>query len=130
MPTLLVVDDEAQLRLTLRAHLQREGFQLVEAEDGRAALKVIEGHKIDLALIDILMPNMDGIEMIRALRAQDARLPIIAMSGGGRLDARDMLSAARKLGADATIAKPFSMKDVLKMIHDLLAAQSGDTHSQ
>ena len=124
MPTILVVDDEALVRRTLRIQLEKVGFTFIEAEDGRAAVEIAAAKDIDIALVDILMPNMDGIELIRALRIRRPALPIVAMSGGGRLEASDMLDVAAKLGADITIAKPVGAKDIMKAINDLLAARN------
>lgn len=123
MTTILVIDDEALLRQTLRIHLEREGHTLIEAADGPAGLKAIAEGGIGLTLVDILMPQMDGIEVIRAIRREHRDMPIIAMSGGGRLAAPQVLDPAGKLGADFTIAKPFSMKDIAAAVARLLSAE-------
>jgi len=120
MTTILVIDDEALLRQTLRIHLERDGYAVIEAANGRAGLEAAQGD-VDLVLVDILMPDMDGIEVIRALRRSHPELPIIAMSGGGRLAAPQVLDPAGKLGANMTIAKPFSMKDIAAAVAGLLA---------
>lgn len=121
MTTILVIDDEDLLRQTLRIHLEREGYQIVEAPDGPSGIAAVESGGIDLVLVDILMPMMDGIEVIRALRKGHPQLRIIAMSGGGRLAAPSLLHPAGRLGADVTIAKPFGMKDIARTIAELLA---------
>ena len=79
--TILVVDDEAQIRTTLRGVLSDEGFDVVEAENGRAALEVLAHQAPRLAIVDIWMPEVDGIELVQRMRTQAPGVPIIVISG-------------------------------------------------
>ena len=84
--TILVVDDEAQIRNTLRGVLSDEGFDVLEAENGRAALEVLAHRKPRLAIVDIWMPEVDGIELVQRMRTQAPRVPIIVISGHGTIE--------------------------------------------
>ena len=74
----LVVDDEHGIRLLLRRYLEREGYRVVEAADGAAALAVLATQPIDLAVVDVMMPKVDGFELVRQVRAR-SDLPVILL---------------------------------------------------
>ena len=95
MTRILVVDDNAGVRTSARALLEAAGFQVVEAESGAAALRVLRSEGADVVLTDIFLPDTDGIELSHALRRDSPDLPIVAMSGGGK----DVLAVARSFGA-------------------------------
>ena len=111
--TLLVVDDQDDLRLTLQATLEGAGYRVVTAADGRDANKAFAHERLDLVLTDLLMPDKDGIEVITDLRESRPELPVIAMSGGGKMSADYYLKLARALGAKAILQKPFSNEQLL-----------------
>jgi DNA-binding response OmpR family regulator len=113
MAKILVIDDNDLVRASTRSILEAEGYAVEEAGDGDAGLARAKSYAPDLILTDIVMPNKEGIEMIRDLRGRGYLGPIIAMSGGGRLDATEVLDLAGKLGADACIAKPFKKAELL-----------------
>jgi DNA-binding response OmpR family regulator len=108
----LVIDDEATLRQTMRRMLESAGHTVMEAENGRVGLEVFRLQPADVVVTDIIMPQKEGIETIRDLRVIAPGVRIIAVSGGGRNQDMDFLRIARKLGADATLAKPFR-KEIL-----------------
>jgi CheY-like chemotaxis protein len=83
MPSILLIDDDDTMRLTLCRSLERAGYETHATGNGRAALKCLREAPVDLILTDILMPEMEGIELILSLRRSHPALPIIAMSGGG-----------------------------------------------
>ncbi len=120
MRHILVVDDEPQIRGMLGTFLRRSGFEVSEAEDGDAALKVMGKSPIDLMILDLLMPGKEGLETLMALRNREHQFKIIAVSGGAKGAGVDFLPAALKLGADKTLKKPFSNADLLEAIEDLL----------
>jgi len=121
MATILVIDDEAMVRTTMTKILGSAGHTVVEAENGRAGLAAASRTGFDLALVDILMPEKEGIETIMELRRDHPGVKILAMSGGGRVKSVDFLQLAKKLGADATLKKPVPMKALLAAVAQLLA---------
>ena len=110
MAVILVVDDEDTLRKNLARFLTGLGHEVRTASNGRDALVMLDEVPIDLLVTDINMPEMDGIEVIRALRARGATFPVIAMSGGGVFDKALLLGSAGALGAAATLDKPFELQ--------------------
>jgi CheY-like chemotaxis protein len=101
--------------------LERLGHQATLVESGPAALARLEKEDFDIVLCDLMMPGMDGIDTIRRIKRATAA-PIIAMSGGGRLvDAARALKAANKLGIDATLEKPFSVRELGACLEVFLA---------
>jgi UDP-3-O-acyl N-acetylglucosamine deacetylase len=115
--TILVVDDEEKIRHTLRGVLSDEGFEVVEAEDGRAALIALERRIPRLAIVDIWMPEVDGIELVQRMRAQAPELPIIVISGHGTIE-----TAVRviRLGAFDFLEKPFELDQLLEVVNRAL----------
>ncbi|MDA0652647.1 MAG: response regulator [Proteobacteria bacterium] len=121
MARILVVDDEAELRTLLRKVLTRRGHEVIEAENGAIAIAMVEeGEKLDMIITDIFMPETDGIEVLRRLRAGHPDLKIVVMSGGGNRVSRGYLPAATALGADHVIEKPFDLSAVGDQIENLL----------
>ncbi len=104
--TILVVDDEAQIRNTLRGVLSDEGFDVVEAENGRAALEMLAQQQPRLAIVDIWMPEVDGIELVQCMRSQAPAVPIIVISGHGTIETA---VRAIQLGAYNFVEKPLSL---------------------
>jgi len=116
----LVVDDEPLVRATFRALVEDAGYEVDEAGDGREGAAKFEADPPDLALIDLVMPVRDGIEMISDVRRRNPDVPIIAVSGGGTVGSL-LLSMAEKLGADRTLTKPVSGVELLTAIGGCLA---------
>ena len=121
MAKILVIDDEALLAKSISLFLTRAGHEVVTAGDGRTGLAAFAHEKPDLVITDIVMPVMEGMESIQTLRLQAPDLPIIAMSGGGRTKNPDFLRIAEKLGATATLAKPFAKEALLTAVARSLA---------
>ena len=121
MPRILVIDDDAAVRATVRLFLERAGYEIVEAGDGKEASPLIDG--ADLVITDLLMPDVDGVDLIGMIRRQGHKVPVIAMSGGGKVDSKSYLEVARALGAFATIAKPFDLEHLLATVRDALASR-------
>lgn len=116
MTRILVVDDDARVRTTARALLEAADFEVVEAESGAAALRTLGSEAVDVVLTDIFMPDTDGIELIHTLHRQTPNLPLVAMSGGGFDDGKDVLAVARLLGAEAIVQKPLTRQKVVGAI--------------
>ena len=121
MSSILIVDDDDAVRLTLRILLECSGHHVDEAGDGRTGLKALGTGNYDLVITDIIMPDCEGIEFIRAaLKAQPNR-KIIAMSAGGRTRNTEFLDIARKSGAKAILPKPFEPEALMSAIKLALA---------
>jgi UDP-3-O-acyl N-acetylglucosamine deacetylase len=118
MATVLVVDDEPQIRATLRGILAEEGLRVLEAEDGRQALEVIHRDRPELVILDIWMPDMDGLELLTQLQ-EEPRPPVVVMiSGHGNIETA---VKATKLGAFEFIEKPLSLDGLLDIVNRALA---------
>lgn len=120
MSHILVVDDEPQIRAMLSAVLQQDGYQVSEAEDGAGALQISRSTKIDLIILDLLMPGKEGLETLMAFRKEKDPPKIIAVSGGSRMFGADFLPAALKLGASRSFRKPFRCEELLAAIRELI----------
>ncbi len=114
--TILVVDDSANVRTLVREYLTAEGFRVVLANDGRAALFTARNEKPDLILLDIMMPEMTGYEFIRAYRKERAT-PIILLTA--KLEESDKVLGL-ELGADDYVTKPFGMRELVARINAVL----------
>lgn len=120
MSHILVVDDEPQIRAMLSTLLQQNGYQVSEAEDGAVALQISSSTKIDVIILDLLMPGKEGLETLMAFRKEKDPPKIIAVSGGSRTIGTDFLPAALKLGASRSFRKPFRTEELLEAIRELL----------
>ena len=120
MSCILVIDDEVSVRRMLRQMLERAGYQVIEAPNGEAGLKLYHEHPTDLIITDILMPDKDGIETILALRKSAPEAKILAISGGGRMNKVDLLSISQSFGAIRTLAKPFEREELVTMVQEVL----------
>lgn len=114
--TILVVEDNELLRLELVSFLRRQGFSVLQAENGADGIKVAVKQSPDVVLTDLMMPEMDGIEQIKRLRAALPAVKIIAMSGGGRTRNLDPLKFALSVGADSVCTKPLNIPELLSSI--------------
>ncbi len=114
----LVVDDDEVMRDLLKRVLERSGFAVVTARDGRDGVERFRGQEVDLTITDMVMPVMDGLEMIRALVAEQPNIRIIAVSGVDDWD--NYLKAARSLGAKAVLRKPVSSADLVNTVRRVL----------
>ncbi len=124
MALILVVDDDTQVRSMLRMTLEQAGYEVEEAGDGNEASRIQRARPADLAIVDILMPERDGLETIMEYRKHVPRCRIIAISGGGRQVPGDFLQEARLLGADRTFCKPVDRRELLDSIRVLLGDRS------
>ncbi|HSE58944.1 MAG TPA: response regulator [Nitrospiraceae bacterium] len=110
MASVLIVDDEDQIRTLMRAALERAGFQVQEAADGKEALASYRRQPFDLVIMDILMPDQDGLESIIQLRREFPSVKVIAITGGSdMIGVLNFLEVARMLGARRTLQKPFDL---------------------
>jgi DNA-binding response OmpR family regulator len=122
MKRILLIDDDSEVRLFLRIALEREGYQVLEADNGRDGVDLFRSAPVDLVVADIFMPEKEGIETIRELRLEFPEVKILAVSGGiPGCDPDHYLKMAQKLGANSSLAKPFDQKRFLESVCELLA---------
>lgn len=119
--TILIADDEPGERYLVAQYLLKEGYEILEASDGIQALSIIEKGNIDLALIDIMMPALDGFEVVRAAR-RSSSVPIIFISARGEEISR---VTGLELGADDYITKPFSTSELVARVRAQLRRSQG-----
>ena len=112
----LVIEDNADLRDYLRVALESEKYEVLTARNGQEALSYLNGHPVDVVLTDLFMPEMDGIEIIAALRKQYPNIHVVAMSGRPGVD---YLAVARELGVACTLRKPFEIDELLGALKGL-----------
>ncbi len=124
MACILVADDEPDIRRIIRIYLQRAGHDVVEADNGARALEVFKERGPDAAILDVMMPVMTGLEVVRALRGLDTPLnetPVILLSA--RAMPHEVASGVES-GADRYMVKPFSPSELLSAVADLLSGPS------
>jgi CheY-like chemotaxis protein len=120
MASILLVDDDEQLRTMLSVVLRRAGYEVRVAIDGIEASNFYRSHPTDLIITDLIMPEKEGLEMIRELRKDYPQAKIIAMSGGGRTGTMNCLEVARAFGAQQVLEKPFPHQEILEAIRRVL----------
>jgi two-component system KDP operon response regulator KdpE len=113
----LIVDDEPAIRRFLRTSLGSEGYQVIEAEDGRSALDLLQRNPTDLLVLDLGLPDIDGFEIIQRLRENGTALPIVVLSS--RTDEAGKVRAL-DLGADDYVSKPFGVDELLARVRAAL----------
>ncbi len=120
MARILVIDDENDVRGTIRAILEQTGYEVVEASNGYEGIKLYQREPVDLVITDLFMPEKEGIETIMELRRHSPNVKIIAISGGSQRWNLKCLPVAKKLGAVRTVAKPFGMDEILRVVKEEL----------
>ena len=117
MPSILVADDEEQVRQLIRETLEQAGYHVTEARDGREALQQYRLAQADVVIMDILMPDQDGLETTATLRREFPNVKVIAITGGSdMIGILNFLDVAKTLGARRTLQKPFDMKTLLDTV--------------
>ena len=125
MIKVLVVDDDPDVRSVFAETLLDEGFEVAEAENGKVALLVCRDFTPDVVLLDVFMPELDGIETLAALRRECGSVKVITCSGGGTSENFDFLKASGALGADMILQKPILPDDLVRGVRDCLAEGAG-----
>jgi len=118
----LIADDDPMITNVMQRLLQRQGIASKAVSNGREALQYLQANQVEVVITDILMPEMDGYELIPKLRKTAPNIRILAMTGNAPQFAFDMHHMAKMLGADRVIGKPFELPDLLKVVNELLAA--------
>jgi len=125
MKTILIIEDVAEARKALCRTLETNGYAVLTAPNGKVGLCRVQDEAVDLVLTDILMPEMEGLETIKAIVKSYPGLPIIAMTGSL---SEPFLQAALAFGAVSGLTKPFPPASLLSQIHDALANKIDKTN--
>ena len=123
MQTVLIVDDDEETRTVLQAVLRKAGFMAYVVGTGEEAVRLCRSQRIDVVLLDIWMPEKDGLETLMDIRRGAPEAKIVAMSGGGKLGSMHPLAFASRLGAKRTLTKPFTHEQLVAAVSDTLAEQ-------
>lgn len=120
MKRVLFIDDNEPFRTSFARILERRGFAVIQAGDGRVGLNKFREEPPDLVICDLIMPEMEGMETIQELRRVKPDVRIVAISGGGRVNPMDYLKIAGMMGAVERLAKPFSSDELIAVIERLI----------
>jgi len=124
MQRILIIDDDHHILLMIKKMLERAGFEVDLASNGNEGVELFNKMPVDLVITDIIMPEKEGLETIREMKRLRPDLKIIAMSGGGKVSSDNYLNTAKIFGASKILAKPFSQKQMVSAVHDLLGEPS------
>jgi DNA-binding response OmpR family regulator len=116
----LLVEDNAELQNYMAELLRTAGFEVARAAHGEEAIQTLQKGVYNLIILDLFMPEKDGFETLTELRRILPRPKVLAISGGGRFSVEDTLAVAVRLGADDTLAKPFTPGQLLSAVRELL----------
>ncbi len=119
MAKILLADDDELVLYAISKVLRKAGHEVLEAENGKKTIDILKNEHPDVLVTDIIMPEIEGIELIMKVQNSHPDLPIIAMSGGSRNVDYNYLSVAKKLGAYATLEKPFDEQELLDLIIEI-----------
>ena len=130
MANILVVDDETEVAVVIRRVLERAGYAVTVVNDAAAGLAAVTAQEPDIVITDVIMPQVNGIELIRTLGERHPRVRVIAISGGGSfgplaykpdaISTHAYLAAARAAGALEVLTKPFDLQDLLSAVRRVL----------
>ena len=115
--TILLVEDEENLHEALKLNLELEGYHIVSAMDGKQALKALQNQYFDMMILDIMLPEMDGIEVLESIRIQNNELPVLILSA--KSSSADRILGLKK-GADDYLTKPFNLEELLLRVQKLI----------
>ena len=127
MERILVIDDEPHILLMVKKMLERAGYDVDLASNGSEGLRLFNKLRPVLVITDIIMPEKEGLETIREMKRINSDLVIIAMSGGGKISADNYLETAKIFGASRLIEKPFSQKQLLSYVEELVGPGKGNS---
>jgi two-component system alkaline phosphatase synthesis response regulator PhoP len=133
-PSILLVEDEENLHEALKMNMEMEGYEVTSAYDGAAALKALQAEYFDLIIMDIMIPEMDGITVTETIRVRNNEVPILILSA--KNSSADRVMGLKK-GADDYMVKPFNLEELLLRVHKLIEKNKklqdksvvGDTYS-
>lgn len=118
---ILIIDDSNDIRVLLTDLLEEAGANVIACEDGREAIRQLDQSEFDVVITDILMPEEDGLSVIRALKEGKKPTPVLAISGGSQtLSSHWLLKITQSLGVDAVLHKPFEPDELLTTVSSLM----------
>ena len=120
---ILLIDDDDLARKTVALMLEQLGYEVLQANNGENGLALFREALPPLVITDLIMPNKEGIETLIEIKADRPEIRVLAISGGGRLHSRNLLTMAQHLGADHTLSKPFGIGELPGAIGKAMAAQ-------
>ena len=121
MVRVVIIDDEPLVCDTIADVLKQGGYEVDIAHNGARGIELAQESQVSAVVADVVMPNMDGLEVIQELRKVNQAVKIIAMSGGGRHGNFDYLKSAARLGADKVLYKPFNTEELLDALEECLS---------
>ncbi len=121
MARILFIEDDPSFAEEMKFLLQENGFEVITANDGELALNILKEQEFDLVITDLLLIKTHGMEVILHMREFYPKVKIITISGGGWASSRFHLDAARLIGSDSCLAKPFQVSELIREIERLLA---------
>lgn len=116
-PSILLVEDEENLHEALKLNLELEGYEITSSYDGAAAMNAVHSEYFDLIILDIMLPEMDGISVTETIRLRDNQVPILILSA--KNSSADRVLGLKK-GADDYLTKPFNLEELLLRVHKLI----------
>lgn len=120
MKRILLIDDDEGIRSVFQRYLERNGYVVDCAAEGRQGLRMFDAEQPDLVITDIMMPDVDGLEVIMSIYGKKKGVPIIAVSGGTRAMPIDFLPMAKKFGARKVLYKPIELESLLAAVQEEL----------
>lgn len=120
----MIVDDQFGIRTLLNEVLQKEGYEIYQAANGLQALKLTDQHDPDLVLLDMKIPGMDGLEILKKMKESNPDIRVIIMTAYGELD---LIEQTKKLGALAHFSKPFDIEEIRSAVRKYLTVKSDHT---
>jgi DNA-binding response OmpR family regulator len=129
LPTkhIIIADDEELLCVTIAGFLRDEGYQVTVVHDGEDVLPVIQKETVHLALLDLMMPRMNGLETLAEIKKQSPSTKVIMLTGYGN---EDNIQMSKRLGADGFVNKPFGVETLLRHIKNLLLNPSSPSFQE
>lgn len=121
MTRVLIIDDDDELRSLMKEGMQAAGFEVADAPNGKRGLALQRMQPAELVITDLFMPGQEGVETLLELQREYPKVPVIAISGGGRRMKFDYLEVAKEIGAAACLRKPFEFRELLEMVERVLS---------